>query len=166
MGLRRVLILHAEGLMREAGEAASVLRGVYGLEPGERVLERDEAERFMEEGRRQVNAYGLVRHLKRYAPREGLVIYLTEADLYVPGYRFCFGLAYEPAAVVSTHRLRDIDGARYISRLRKEVAHEAGHLLGLGHCADERCVMHFSNSIDETDLKEEYPCLACRKALA
>jgi len=129
-------------------------------------IERDEAGLFIERRRGQVNAYLLVRYLTKYTSRGSLLIYLTEADLYFPGYRFCFGLAYEPVGAVSIHRLRDKCEERYLSRLRKEVSHEAGHLLGLGHCADERCVMHFSNTVDETDAKGEHPCLSCRKVLA
>ncbi|HIC98260.1 MAG TPA: matrixin family metalloprotease, partial [Pyrodictiaceae archaeon] len=35
-------------------------------------------------------------------------------------------------------------------RALKEAMHEIGHVLGLLHCTDKRCVMHFSNSIIDT----------------
>jgi archaemetzincin len=44
-------------------------------------------------------------------------------------------------AVVSVYRLRSRDGKLYMSRVRKEVVHEVGHLLGLKHCRDTGCVM-------------------------
>ena len=33
--------------------------------------------------------------------------------------------------------------------------HGAPHVLGLGHCENARCVMYFSNSLADTDLKSD-----------
>ncbi|NAZ33257.1 MAG: hypothetical protein GU356_03035 [Pyrobaculum sp.] len=41
----------------------------------------------------------------------------------------------------------------------------AGHLYGLGHCPDVRCVMHFSNGLLDTDRKTAYFCERCRRKL-
>jgi archaemetzincin len=43
--------------------------------------------------------------------------------------------------------------------------HEIGHLLGLGHCPKEDCVMHFSNSLADTDRKSPEFCKRCRDQL-
>ena len=70
-------------------------------------------------------------------------------------------------------------GAIYLSRLRqefygfisssdlfqqrttKEIVHELGHLLKLSHCDKRYCVMHFSNSLKDTDFKGYNFCDKC-----
>jgi archaemetzincin len=42
-------------------------------------------------------------------------------------------------------------------RVIKEAVHELGHAFGLTHCEKSRCVMHFSNSLQDTDFKH-YIC--------
>ncbi|WP_081825254.1 matrixin family metalloprotease [Persephonella sp. IF05-L8] len=49
----------------------------------------------------------------------------------------------------------------FIGRITKEAVHEIGHTLGLGHCPDPECVMHFSNSIVDTDRKSYFFCSVC-----
>jgi archaemetzincin len=47
----------------------------------------------------------------------------------------------------------------------KEAVHELGHMFGLDHCSDLRCVMHFSNSLADTDRKGRDFCPSCRARL-
>ncbi len=105
----------------------------------------------------------LMRELR--APR---LLGVTERDLYARGMNFVFGIADSPgrAALMSLFRLRigaDADTAR--ARALKEAIHELGHTAGLAHCADARCVMHFSNSLADTDAKGSELCAACRGRL-
>jgi archaemetzincin len=46
-------------------------------------------------------------------------------------------------------------------RALKEAVHELGHTLGLRHCSRSLCVMHFSNSIFDTDKKKSLLCDQC-----
>ena len=50
-------------------------------------------------------------------------------------------------------------------RAIKEAVHELGHAFGLTHCEKSRCVMHFSNSLQDTDFKHYIFCERCNKIL-
>ena len=102
-------------------------------------------------------------------PGSRLVVGVADADGYVEGLNFVFGLAVPRlgAAVVFTRRLKyGADRGVYMERLVKEVLHEVGHLLGLGHCRNPECVMSFSNSLAEVDSKRAWFCQSCRALLA
>jgi archaemetzincin len=114
--------------------------------------------------RRQHQAEALVELARQQAG--GRVLAVTEADLYSDDLNFVFGLADARgrAAVISVHRLRaGADARRLHERVVKEAVHELGHTMGLGHCPDPRCVMHFSNMLADTDRKTAELCARCRK---
>ncbi|MET1101580.1 MAG: archaemetzincin family Zn-dependent metalloprotease [Pyrodictiaceae archaeon] len=110
----------------------------------------------------------LYREYKDYlrAPRN-FIVGIVEGDGYVEGLNFVFGVARSDirVAVVFTKRLRAGNQNLFRERLLKETIHELGHLMGLGHCENRRCVMSFSNSIVEVDLKEASFCDKCRSRL-
>jgi len=162
----RLVVSSPKTISRERGEAAVVAAAVYGLSAVELELEEDPAARFLDQVRRQVEAMRLVDALSRELPnREYYHLHITELDLYFDGYNFCFGLAMDKSAVVSTYRLKHPRPERFIERLKKEVIHEVGHMLGLKHCPNPRCVMYFSNTILDTDMKGVEPCPRCRNLL-
>ncbi|BAN89583.1 archaemetzincin family Zn-dependent metalloprotease [Aeropyrum camini] len=121
--------------------------------------------------RMQFNAVKVNEHihsiLRDYTEDGILVIGIVDADGYVDGYNFVFGLASPSlgVATVFTFRLKTGDSGVYEERLLKEVLHEAGHLLGLGHCSDRKCVMSFSRSVEEVDGKTPHFCSSCRAKL-
>jgi archaemetzincin len=98
------------------------------------------------------------------------VVGIADVDLYVPRLNFVFGEAdmVSGTAIVSLCRLRPeyyglaMDEALFLERATKEIVHEVGHTFGLGHCPNTKCVMHFSNSLADTDLKEAHFCNKCR----
>jgi archaemetzincin len=102
--------------------------------------------------------------------REERVVGIAEVDLYVPRLSFVFGEAdaLSGTAIISLCRLRPEyygevpNEAISLERATKEIAHEVGHTFGLGHCSNNKCVMHFSNSLADTDLKEVHFCSMCR----
>jgi archaemetzincin len=98
---------------------------------------------------------------------------VADVDLYVPSLNFVFGEA-DPTnrvAVISVTRLRSSfyglqeDDRLFLERVGKEAVHELGHIFHLKHCAHRRCVMFFSNSLADTDLKENEFCQRCGRYL-
>jgi len=98
------------------------------------------------------------------------VVGVADVDLYVPRLNFVFGEAdvASGTAIVSLCRLKQeyyglaADEALFLERAAKEIVHELGHTFGLGHCTNNKCVMHFSNSLADTDLKQALFCSMCR----
>ena len=96
---------------------------------------------------------------------------IADADLYAPGLNFVFGIADKEGirALISLARLRPEfygsppDDNLFLQRAVKEAVHELGHTCGLGHCRDPRCIMYFSNTLSDTDVKGPGFCAACRK---
>jgi len=94
---------------------------------------------------------------------------VTNADMYVEGLNFVFGLAELPgrASIISLYRLHfDASDTKFRERAAKEAVHEFGHSLGLPHCPNPRCVMHFSNSLQDTDIKSKEFCTRCKTKLS
>jgi archaemetzincin len=99
---------------------------------------------------------------------------ITEFNLYTHGLNFVFGQADVEGgvSVISLYLLRQenygvpADSNLLIERAEKEAVHELGHNLGMGHCTDGSCVMHFSNSLIDTDVKKPHFCGRCRPKLA
>ena len=107
---------------------------------------------------------------KEYSPYEK-ILGIVDHDLYVPELNFVFGEASRKAAVISMTRLRQIfyhlpeDQSLFRQRVLTEAVHELGHTFGLGHCENPRCVMFFSNSLEDTDRKGSEFCHKCKNLL-
>jgi archaemetzincin len=95
---------------------------------------------------------------------------VADFDLYVPGMNFVFGEARCPGRVgiISTRRLKPHSPnaiGLFRERVVKEAVHEIGHMLGLRHCANELCTMHFSERLLDTDRKRAELCGDCNSKL-
>ena len=91
------------------------------------------------------------------------VLGITDRDLYAENLNFIFGLAYFNLSVISLNRLVSEDRGLFYRRAVKESVHELGHVAGLAHCTKASCVMHFSNCLRDTDIKNETFCSKCQK---
>lgn len=101
------------------------------------------------------------------------VLGITDVDLYVDGLNFVFGEAELEGlcAVISVARLHQSfyglpeNKTLFLERTIKEAVHELGHVYGLKHCPNPDCVMHFSNSLVDTDRKKVSFCSRCKRLL-
>lgn len=118
------------------------------------------------EAKRKWDADAILRGLAA-SPRDSTVLAITSKDLFSGAYNFVFGLAdgTERLAVVSLFRLTGEGDQRLRERLLKEAVHELGHTLGRSHCPNSDCVMHFSNSLADTDAKTGRFCDGCARSL-
>jgi len=97
----------------------------------------------------------------------GLVLAVTDQDLFIPILTFVFGEAQlgGRAAVVSSARLGEPglpDPRVALERLAKESVHELGHCFGLVHCDRPGCVMGRSSGARDVDKKRGEFCTTCR----
>ena len=125
-----------------------------------------------DETRGQYKSHAILNEVHSFVARkEGLnrVLGVVDADIFGPKLSFVFGEATCPgkAALISLWRLKPEfygdapNELLFLERTLKEAVHELGHTLGLEHCPQSLCVMHFSNSILDTDAKQELFCKDC-----
>ena len=102
---------------------------------------------------------------------EGRILGITNEDLYTESLNFVFGQAKMRGrvALISISRLdpaffrQPEDEDLFEGRAVKEAIHEVGHMtFGLGHCRNRECVMSFSNTIGDVDIKTKYLCDMCK----
>jgi archaemetzincin len=124
--------------------------------------------------RRQYHSTELLAQLRELAPLDNSkILGVTDLDLFIPIFTFVFGEAQVKgrAALMSTHRLHQDfyglpgDGQLLFARAEKEAIHELGHVFGFAHCRNLDCVMRFSNSVEEVDLKTCNFCQLCEARL-
>jgi archaemetzincin len=143
----------------------------YKVEPRKEMPVPEES---YDSNRRQYYSTIILKKLKAVKPKVfSRMLGVTDIDLYVPELNFVFGEAdvLSGITVISLARLRpEFYGLRpdknlLHSRAIKEAIHEIGHTYGIGHCRNIKCIMHFSNSLKDTDIKGPGFCNICRSKL-
>jgi archaemetzincin len=124
--------------------------------------------------RKQYLAAQLLSILRHFSMEPGdRCLGIVDVDLYAPGLNFIFGEADVSAgvAIISLYRLQQEryglprNERLFQDRAIKEAVHELGHTYYLSHCREARCVMHFSNSLADTDIKRPSFCEKCQQKL-
>lgn len=123
--------------------------------------------------RRQYHSTKILEWLKNIPVMDTRILGIVDLDLYVPELNFVFGEAdvAHGVCVISLVRLRQEyyglpkNENLFLERALKEAVHELGHIYRLGHCGDARCIMHFSNSLQDTDIKGPDFCPRCKLKL-
>jgi archaemetzincin len=156
--------------------AGSLKDGLERIFPDTTCRVLDEKPQFLEKAfdkkRRQYRSNVLLGEIQAFAAEEedlDRVLGVVDVDIFVPELNFVFGEASCPgkAALISLFRLKPefygeaSDAELFLARAMKEAVHELGHTLGLRHCHRGSCVMHFSNSIFDTDKKQMLFCDDC-----
>jgi hypothetical protein len=94
------------------------------------------------------------------------LLVVTDRPLTSRGCRSLVGLAdrRRRVAVVSTATLADpLEPERLVPRLENAIAHELGHLSGLGHCSGD-CLMRPASAAHELDERPRRPCGRCPRS--
>jgi len=98
-----------------------------------------------------------------------IILIILDVDAYSHDLNYVLGEAFPRRGLGAVYLarikeefygLRPNDKLLY-ERLVKECVHELGHIFGFNHCPNTRCVMHFSNSLSDTDAKGRSFCDAC-----
>ncbi|ABS55594.1 peptidase, zinc-dependent [Methanoregula boonei 6A8] len=163
--------LSPEGLQLPAGRMIAAVTGLSAV-----VVENPVRIMGFVNARKQIDAQVQLDHLAAYKHQHRItdpILLVVSQDLFNAGHSALFGLAREQTgvAVISTARLaneyygREPSDDALIDRIVTEGAHEAGHLLGLGHCTNRECIMFCPDTLDELDGKKKEFCAACRVKL-
>lgn len=126
--------------------------------------------------RHQFDATAILSCIDIYKRRNNIespLLLVISDDIFKPASLYIFGLARPRtgSAVVSAARLRNefwdlpADDKALCNRIITEGAHEIGHLFGLEHCQDERCVMSNPGCLDDLDHKKTWLCDDCKVRL-
>ncbi|NWF76620.1 MAG: archaemetzincin family Zn-dependent metalloprotease [Nitrospirae bacterium] len=124
--------------------------------------------------RKQYNSSIILQNIKPIKPTNvDLILGITDVDLFVPELNFVFGEADVSSGItiISLLRLKPEfygetpDMKLFLERAEKEAIHELGHAYWLGHCTNPNCIMYFSNTIYDTDIKGSGFCRKCRRLL-
>ena len=124
-------------------------------------------------GRRQYDAGKMIRALSELNLEQfKKVVAIFMEDLFVPIVTHVYGEAQQGGkfALVSLFRL-DQNASRVHSnspstlyeRAVKIALHEIGHLYNLLHCEDTKCLMHFSDSLEDLDATPIFFCRYCHR---
>jgi archaemetzincin len=99
------------------------------------------------------------------------ILFILDVDAYSNGLNFVLGEAFHKGGLGAIYlpRLRQEfyglgpDNELFYKRMVKEAVHELGHVFGFLHCRNPRCVMYFSNTLNDTDNKGRSFCDICRR---
>lgn len=155
-------------IKRLAYDISKVFRGSKVTIDSPILIDKAEIELAFDNQRNQWNSPKLLdAFYDRLKPNENRII---DFDAYSNGLNFVLGEAFPKGRLGAVHLARikeEFYGLRsnkklFYQRMIKECVHELGHIFGFNHCSNLECVMHFSNSLSDTDIKGKSFCSKCR----
>lgn len=95
-------------------------------------------------------------------------VILTNKRIYKRGLNFLFGQAFHSGGVAICSCARFFKNNRVTPerRFAKLTIHEIGHLLGIDHCKDSKCIMAPSSNLKEADNRNVFMCERDREKIA
>jgi len=113
--------------------------------------------------RKQYDAIKIVKEISAESRGAPLKLGITEVDVCTPILTFVFGESQlgGNAALISLHRIKGDSKEETYERAAKIGVHETGHIFGLEHCWEVRCLMHFSRDLEQLDALPLRFCPTC-----
>jgi archaemetzincin len=131
--------------------------------------------KFLDLARNQFRSPQVIDWVEKNCGESGYdrILGICDADAYSGGLNFVMGEAQLGGLVALVYlkmfrtelERSDAGDEMFLQRVQKEVVHELGHLFGLEHCNNNRCVMYFSNSLADTDFKSNQMCQSCARKM-
>ncbi len=114
--------------------------------------------------RQQFDALKIIKELSHEVQEAYFRMGVTGLDICTPILTFVFGESQlgGSTALVSLNRLHGNGTDLAYERVAKISVHEAGHILGLEHCWEVRCLMHFSRDVEQLDSLPLSFCETCQ----
>ena len=141
---------------------AANLQAILGLN-SDVVDPRPDPEYALLSQRQQFDALKIIKELSRESREAVFKLGVTELDICTPILTFVFGESQlgGNVALISLNRLQEGSPELVFERAAKIGVHEVGHILGLEHCWEVRCLMHFSRNLEQLDSLPLQFCSAC-----
>ena len=113
--------------------------------------------------RQQFDALKIIKELSRETHGAPFKLGVTALDICTPILTFVYGESQlgGKIALISLNRLQGGSPESVYERAAKIGVHEVGHILGLEHCWEVRCLMHFSRNLEQLDSLPLQFCSAC-----
>lgn len=146
---------------------AANLQAILGLN-SDIVEPRPDPEYALLPQRQQFDALKIIKELSRESHGAVFKLGVTELDICTPILTFVFGESQlgGKIALISLNRLQEGGVELAYERAAKIGVHEVGHILGLEHCWEVWCLMHFSRNLEQLDSLPLQFCSACEFEIA
>lgn len=113
--------------------------------------------------RLQFDALKILKALSKEMDGAPFKLGVTNLDICTPILTFVYGESQlgGKTALISLHRIQGNDSDLTCERAAKISIHEVGHIFGLEHCWEVRCLMHFTRNLEQLDALPLGFCNTC-----
>jgi archaemetzincin len=113
--------------------------------------------------RQQFDALKILKSLSTESGGAPFKLGVADLDICTPILTFVYGESQlgGKTALISLHRIHGADRGLTHERAAKIGIHEVGHIFGLAHCWEVRCLMHFTRNLEQLDALPLRFCNTC-----